>query len=85
MVLRDLLEKRERPWGLEQKLVECDVIAYDSYSGRQLFNTRQNKEEFVETFFDREIICIYGDLLKWQSGYLIHYIPVIKVYLTHME
>ncbi len=84
MTLKDLLDPVKYLFG-EEILLRGRVIAQDENTGRQLFDTSNNKRSYIRQFFDREVTAIWSSTKEVDHGafYGAYSVPVIMLYLSH--
>lgn len=61
-----------------------DLIGIDDYDGKKLFDTRRNKEEYLEKYLTGEIISLWMDTVcSTGFGYGVRVTPILKCYVKH--
>lgn len=72
-------------WELRQLYDGRWMIALDGKDGKILFDTRKNKEEFIQKYHDGEILGIWVDLkLTKHSGFASSDVEaVLMCYVSH--
>ena len=61
MKVRDLIEEKPSYFGLTETLLEGPLYAKHSQTGKRLFDTQKNKNEYVKQFYDWEVMSIWPD------------------------
>ena len=82
MTLKDLIEVEEHAWQ-NDAILKGEIIALDGRDGKVLFDSRRNKKEHIQKYLDGKIISLWADARRVDIPFGAHFIPVIKVYLSH--
>ena len=61
--IKDLIEDRKGAFGLSERLLEGRLVALDSKTGHQIFDTRVNTKKTVRNTM-KELSCIYGQVTR---------------------
>ena len=80
MTVRDMLEERGT-FGLA--FCKGRLIAYDGKDGKKIFDTRKNKRELVEKYYNARVDCIWSEIVTEDSTFGNRAEPVTKCYLVH--
>lgn len=84
MTISDLLDKKVRGIFIDDKVLKCELIALDAKDGKILFDTAKNKGEYIEQFTSGEVISLWADVRKMNSGsWSSYFTPIIKCYVSH--
>lgn len=86
LTVGDLLEERKDYYS-KSTMFNGRVIARNAFDGRIRFDTRNNKREFVATFFDYSVRAMWVEMrevLK-PNGYICTYEPVLCCYISHVR
>lgn len=66
------------------KIMKSDVVGLDSMTGRILFDTRKNKEEYVAQYMNGEILAMWASFRCNDGlGYSEYITPIMKCYIHH--
>ena len=79
----DLLEEREGTFVSDRKY-HGHMIALSGADGKKLFDTRNNKMDYIASkFFDREIQAMWTEMrpTSTNNGYTTFYEPVLMAYI----
>lgn len=83
MTVRDLFEPRLYLFD-DEILMRGRVIALDECTGRQLFDTNNNKRVYIRQFYDRVVTAIWASVKAQDHGFYGAYAtPVTMVYVSH--
>lgn len=83
LTVGDLLEEREGTFVSDRKY-HGRMIALSGADGKKLFDTRNNKIDYIASkFFDREIQALWTEIrpTSTHNGYTTFYEPVLMAYI----
>lgn len=83
LTVADLLEEREEPFVSGRKY-HGRMIALSGKDGKKLFDTRNNKMDYIASkFFDQEIQAMWTEMrpTSASSGYTTFYESVLMAYI----
>lgn len=83
LTVADLLEEREEPFVSGRKY-HGRMIALSGADGKKLFDTRNNKMDYIASkFFGREIQALWTEMRPTSShnSYTTFYEPVLMAYI----
>ena len=88
MKVRDLIEEKPYFMSLTEKFLKGPLYAKNAGSGKRLFDTRQNKKEYIEKFYDWEVTCIWPNFQPEKGIGFSSYpyiVPVLGCYIKEPE
>ena len=65
------------------KALKSDLVALDGRTGKVIFDTSKNKREYIEKFFDGEVLCLWADVKLFKGTYGDFFKPIMKCYVSH--
>lgn len=82
MLISELFEDSPNTWN-EGRIVRGEITAFDSMTGKTLFNTRKNSDKHIKKFFIGILVSIYPDIDFIESGNSHVLVPYIKCFVEH--
>lgn len=83
--IKDLIEDRKGAFGLSERLLEGRLVALDSKTGHQIFDTRVNTKKTVQKYYEGTVLHIWSSNKEESFGGFsgTRFCPVTMVYVEH--
>lgn len=80
------VEEKRKNLTVEDIVSNCEnrVIALNGKDGKKMFDTRNNKRDYIAQFYGREVLCIWADVIvNPYGGFNPSIEPVVKCYVSN--
>ena len=86
MTVGDLIEHRPDASGIKKPLMHGHVIVKSSRTGKQLFDTSENKSEYIEKYYNHTIDDMWMDIkVHGNNSFSMFYVePVLVIYVDEV-
>lgn len=86
MTVGDLIERRPDAFGTKNPLMHGRVIAKSSRTGKQLFDTSENKSEHIEKYYNHKVGDMWTDIkVHGNNSFSMSYAePVLMLYVDEV-